>query len=50
MRSKDFSAHTASWNLSLKQMGKYLFVQVYCADKTDGPTAYSSPIWITFSQ
>lgn len=50
VRSKDFSAHTVSWNLSLKQMGKYFFVQVHCADKTDGPTAYSAPIWIESSQ
>ena len=46
VRSKDFSAHTVSWNVALKQMEKYYFVQVYTADKTDGPTAYSAPIWI----
>ncbi len=50
LRSKDFSAHTVSWNLSLKEMGGYCFVQVYCADKTDGPTAYSAPVWMEFSQ
>lgn len=49
VRSKDFSAHTVSWNVGLKRMEKYLFLQVHCADKTDGPTAYSAPVWITFS-
>lgn len=50
LASKDFSAHTVSWNLALKRMEKYLFVQVYCADKTDGPTAYSAPVWIELGQ
>ncbi len=45
-RTKEFSTHTASWNFALVPTQKYYFVQVYCADKTDGPTAYSSPIWI----
>lgn len=46
VESKDFSAHTATWDLTLSPKYKYYFVQVYCADKTDGPTAYSAPIWI----
>lgn len=50
LQSKDFSAHTVSWNLSLKEMGRYCFVQVHCADKTDGPTAYSAPVWMEFGQ
>lgn len=45
VESKDFSAHTASWSISLSPEHKYYFLKVYCADKTDGPTAYSAPIW-----
>lgn len=44
--SKDFSAHTASFSASTAPGCKYYFVKVYAADKTDGPTAYSAPIWI----
>lgn len=44
--SKDFSSHSVSWRTECAPTQKYYFVQVYCADKTDGPTAYSAPIWI----
>lgn len=45
-RAKEFSTHTVSWNVSVIPTQRYYFVEVYCADKTDGPTAYSAPIWI----
>lgn len=44
--SNSFSAHTVSWNLALTPTQKYYFIQIYTTDKTDGPTAYSAPIWI----
>jgi len=46
LRWKDFSAHTASWEITLPPTQKYYFLLVYCADKKDGPTAYSAPIWV----
>jgi len=46
IRAKEFSAHTVSWNVSLVPTQKYYLVQIYTADKTDGPTACSAPIWI----
>ena len=44
--AKDFSSHTVTWNPSCDAKCAYYFVKVYCADKTDGPTAYSAPIWV----
>ena len=44
--AKDFSKHTVTWNPTFSPEHKYYFVKVYSADKTDGPTAYSAPIWI----
>ncbi len=46
MAAREFSTHTVSWNVTVPPTQKYYFAQVYCADKTDGPTAYSAPIWI----
>lgn len=46
VESKDFSSHTATWTLTISPKHKYYFLKAYCADKTDGPTAYSAPIWI----
>lgn len=44
--TKGFASHTASWSVSVSPDQKYYFLKVYCADKTDGPTAYSAPIWL----
>jgi hypothetical protein len=46
VESKHFASHTAAWGISVSPKHKYYFVQVYCADKTDGPTAYSAPVWL----
>lgn len=44
--SKDFSAHVVTWSTTCEAAWRYCFVKVYTADKTDGPTAYSAPVWI----
>lgn len=44
--ARSFSAHAASWSPTCVPAGKYYFAVVYSADKTDGPTAYSAPVWI----
>ena len=44
--SKDFSAHIVTWSTACEPVCKYYFVTVYAADKADGPTAYSAPVWI----
>jgi len=47
VKSREFSSHTAAWSLTLQPKHSYYFLKIYCADKKDGPTAYSAPIWIT---
>lgn len=44
--SKEFSTHAAAWSVTVPPAHNYYFLQVHCADKLDGPTAYSSPIWV----
>lgn len=44
--AKDFSAYSVTWGTACEPACKYYFVKVYTADKTDGPTAYSAPVWI----
>jgi len=38
--SKDFSEHSVSWNVTYAPQYGYYFVNVYTADKADGPGAY----------
>jgi hypothetical protein len=47
--SQTFSAHSVTWNPSYAVSQKYYFLAIYAADKTDGPTAYSAPVWIDTS-
>jgi hypothetical protein len=44
--TKDFSAYAVTWQTTCDPKCKYYFVKVYTADKTDGPTAYSAPVWV----
>jgi len=45
--SKTFSAHAVTWAPVYSTVSqKYYFIRVYAADKTDGPTACSAPVWI----
>jgi len=46
LAAKDFDAHSASWTPTVKADQPYYFALVYAADKTDGPTAYSAPVWL----
>ena len=39
--SKEFSAHSVTWNATYAPRYKYCFVKVYTADKADGPAAYA---------
>lgn len=43
---RSFSAHEVEWTTAIEPKQKCYFVEIYTADKTDGPTAYSAPIWI----
>lgn len=44
--AKDFSSHTATLTATVAPDQGCYFAKIYAADKTDGPTAYSAPIWI----
>ena len=44
--SSSFLSHAVTWNVARTPQYKYYYAKVYAADKTDGPTAYSAPIWI----
>jgi len=48
--SKEFASHEVKWTTTCEPKDDYYFVKVYTADKTDGPTAYSAPIWIEKAQ
>jgi hypothetical protein len=43
---KDFDGHSVRWETETAGEGPYYFATVYAADKTDGPTAYASPVWL----
>ena len=45
LASQDFDAHSVTWEPTAAADQPYYFVLVYSADKTDGPTAYSAPVW-----
>lgn len=44
--AKDFSSHAVTWAVTASPHRTCYFAKVYAADKTDGPTAYSAPIWV----
>lgn len=43
--SQTFSAHSVTWDVACPAVYNYYFARVWTADKGDGPTAYSAPIW-----
>ena len=45
LASQEFAEHSVSWMPTLAADQPYYFVLVYSAGKTDGPTAYSAPVW-----
>jgi hypothetical protein len=42
----DFDKHSVHWKTQTPADLPCYFVTVYTADKTDAPTAYSSPVWL----
>ena len=46
LAGQDFDDHHVTWAPSAAADQPYYFVLVYAADKTDGPTAYSAPVWL----
>jgi hypothetical protein len=44
--TKDFSTHSLTWATTCSPQFRYYFVKAYAADKANGPTAYSAPVWV----
>lgn len=43
---QSFDSHSVTWKTTTSGDLPYYFAMVYAADKTDGPTAYASPVWL----
>ena len=43
---RNFNEHSVRWETEIPGDAPYYFATVYAADKTDGPTAYASPVWL----
>lgn len=43
---QNFDKHSVRWETEISGEAPYYFATVYAADKTDGPTAYASPVWL----
>jgi hypothetical protein len=46
LASQGFDAHSVTWTPTVAADQPYYFALVYSDDKTDGPTAYSAPVWL----